>query len=118
MRGGELSKPGGHYTEMTQYQRGLKNDITEYKRDCVGKDRCDGKGSWEPIGRSVDEMSNRPIVPPIFPPAESSSNSSTGAWVAGGALVIVIGACAIAEPCGAIALGVLGLGGSTILVTQ
>ena len=57
---------------MTNYQGGLKNDITEYKKDCIGKDRCGGGGKWENIPRSVDELANRPIPEPVYP--DNSSN--------------------------------------------
>ena len=70
--GSGTTKPGGHYTEMTNYQGGLKNDITEYKKDCIGKDRCGGGGKWENIPRSVDELANRPIPEPVYP--DNSSN--------------------------------------------
>ena len=96
MKGGKLTKPGGHYTEMTQFQRGLKNDITEYKEKCVGNDRCNNKGPWEPIPRSTDEMANRPIDPPVFPPTPrvGASDGWTTGQILGGIFiggVVVVG---------------------------
>ena len=96
MKGGKLTKPGGHYTEMTQFQRGLKNDITEYKEKCVGNDRCNNKGPWEPIPRSTDEMANRPIDPHVFPPTPrvGASDGWTTGQILGGIFiggVVVVG---------------------------
>jgi hypothetical protein len=34
MGGGKLTKPGGHYKEMRDLQRGLRRDIAEYEREC------------------------------------------------------------------------------------
>ncbi len=51
---------------MTDFQRGLNTDIAKYKKDCLDKDRCDGKGKWTAIPRSIDEMANRPIDPPVI----------------------------------------------------
>jgi hypothetical protein len=59
---------------MTQLQRGLKNDITEYKQKCQGNDRCDDKGKWAPIDRSIDEMTNRPIDKPDISGSQNSIN--------------------------------------------
>ena len=34
MGGGKLTKPGGHYIEMRNLQKGLRRDIMEYEREC------------------------------------------------------------------------------------
>jgi RHS repeat-associated protein len=65
--GGNLTKPGGHYNEIADLKRGLKNDITRYNREC----RCDddeGGGGSSPIPRWIDDMANRPVPEPVIPP--------------------------------------------------
>jgi RHS repeat-associated protein len=86
MKGGGVTKPGGHFKEMDDLKRGLKNDITEYMKNCSGNDRCGG-GKWSPISRTIDELANRPVPPPIYP----TSNNSIGdyAGLAGLALLTV-----------------------------
>lgn len=62
--GGRLTKPGGHYQEIRDLQRGLKNDIERYNRECKDRDNGGG-GTFYPIARSIDEAANRPVpVPP------------------------------------------------------
>ena len=72
MRGGGVTKPGGHYQEMNDLKRGLKNDIKEYIKDCQGNDRCDGGGKWGAIPRKIDALANRPVPEPVF---QSNQNS-------------------------------------------
>jgi hypothetical protein len=54
--------PGGHYTKIQNLQRGLKNDISEYKR------LCSDNGGWPPVPRSLDEVANRDVPVPIITP--------------------------------------------------
>jgi hypothetical protein len=70
MAGGGTTKPGGHYQEMKQLQRGLKNDIAEYNRICKDQDGDDGEGPWGALPRSFDQAANRFIPPPLLPPPE------------------------------------------------
>jgi uncharacterized Zn-binding protein involved in type VI secretion len=56
MRGGKLTKPCGHFIEIKDLQRGLKNDLTKFNRDCAG--------SGVALNRNVDRMASRPIVRP------------------------------------------------------
>jgi len=87
--GSGQTKPGGHFTEISQLQRGLKNDISEYVKDCQGKDRCDDDGGkWESIPRSIDEAANRPVPPPV----DSSGNPIKMAGAAVGAGILAYGA--------------------------
>ena len=72
MRGGGVTKPGGHYQEMNDLKRGLKNDIKEYIKNCQGNDRCDGGGKWGAIPRKIDALANRPVPEPVF---QSNQNS-------------------------------------------
>lgn len=60
--GGGFSVPGGHYTKIQNLQRGLKNDISEYKR------LCSDNGGWPPVPRSLDEAANRDVPVPIITP--------------------------------------------------
>jgi RHS repeat-associated protein len=58
--GSGKTAPGGHAKEIQDLQRGLKNDIERYNREC--KDRDDGGGgTFRAINRSIDEAANRPI---------------------------------------------------------
>lgn len=70
MRGGGLTKPGGHYTEITELQAGLKNDLTLYAANCR-KDNDDGN---PPIHRDVDEACNRQIEKPVKHEPEDENN--------------------------------------------
>lgn len=57
MGGGKLTKPGGHYREMRDLQKGLKNDLEKFYKDCNESDIK--------IDRSVDKGANQEIeVPP------------------------------------------------------
>lgn len=56
MRGGKLTKPGGHYNEMKDLQRGLKKDLKKFSGECAG--------SGVQIDKSVDRMANKVIVKP------------------------------------------------------
>jgi len=51
-----VTKPCGHYIEILALQRGLKNDLTRFRRDCAG--------TSVKIDRNVDRMANAPIVRP------------------------------------------------------
>ena len=57
------TKPGGHYQEIKDLQRGLKNDLDKYNRECRDRDNGDG-GMFAPIARSIDEAANRSVEPP------------------------------------------------------
>ncbi len=72
MKGGGITKPGGHYKEMNDLKRGLKNDIREYIKDCMGNNRCDGGGTWKLIPRKIDELANRPVPAPVLPSNKNS----------------------------------------------
>jgi RHS repeat-associated protein len=72
MRGGRLTVPGGHYIEIQNLQRGLKNDITEYKRLCSDND------GWPPVPRSLDEAANRDVPVPIITPEPDISPELPG----------------------------------------
>ena len=61
--GSGVTKPGGHYKEIRNLQRGLKNDLARYNQRC----RCDADNNNPPITRNVDELANKPVPPPISP---------------------------------------------------
>jgi RHS repeat-associated protein len=91
-----FTKPGGHYTEITQLQQGLKNDITECKRLCSNND------NWPPVPRAIDEAANRDVPQPVFSPAPDISpdvpnNNQNVTAPSGGLLgiLLVIGALAL-----------------------
>lgn len=56
MRGGKLTKPGGHYTEIKDLQRGLKNDHEKFTKECAG--------TGVSLDRTVDQAANRPVERP------------------------------------------------------
>ena len=51
-----VTKPGGHYKEITDLQRGLKNDLTRFRAECQDTDVR--------IDRNVDRMANQTIPRP------------------------------------------------------
>jgi uncharacterized protein RhaS with RHS repeats len=62
--GSGSTKPGGHYHEITDLQRGLKQDLQRYNQRC----RCDkDDGGNPPIPRSADAPANTPVPPPVYP---------------------------------------------------
>jgi RHS repeat-associated protein len=64
--GGGVTKPGGHFDEIIQRKRGLRNDITRYLKECIKCDDDQGpKGG--PVPRWIDEIVSRPIPPPVYP---------------------------------------------------
>lgn len=68
-----LTVPGGHYQEIRDLQRGLKNDITEYKRLC-----SNNNDRWPPVPRSIDDAANQDVEEPIITPSPGISPSSPG----------------------------------------
>jgi hypothetical protein len=62
--GSGLTKPGGHFTEIGNLQRGLKNDIAEYKK------LCSNRGDWPGCPDFADELSNRKVAPAVIPGSE------------------------------------------------
>jgi RHS repeat-associated protein len=92
--GGLYTVPGGHYTKIQNLQRGLKNDITEYKR------LCSDNGGWPPVPRSVDDAANLDVPAPIITPEpdiELPDNNPSVVAPSGGLLEILelIGALAL-----------------------
>jgi hypothetical protein len=69
---GGLTKPGGHYQKIRDLQRGLKNDIERYNRECKDRDNGGG-GTFYPIARDIDQAANRPVP---MPPGLGSSSST------------------------------------------
>lgn len=112
--GGRLTKPGGHFKEIQDLQRGIKNDITEYNKDCKDKDDGDG-GTWGPAPRSIDEMANRPVAPPVIAAPSAPMSASTAGLIVGGVLLGGVAVACTVMTAGACGLA-LGLGaGSTAL---
>jgi hypothetical protein len=57
MRGGKLTKPCGHYKEIRDLQKGLKNRLTKFQSDCLK--------SGVKIDKLIDIMANKIIpIPP------------------------------------------------------
>lgn len=74
--GSGVTKPGGHYKEITDLQRGLKRDLALYQANCR-KDNDDGN---PPIHRSVDEACNRDVPEPVDPNKASRGISDWEYW--------------------------------------
>ena len=53
---GTITKPGGHYKKIKDLQRGLKNDLTAFQKEC--------SGSGVKIDKKVDNAANQTIVKP------------------------------------------------------
>jgi hypothetical protein len=104
MRGGKLTKPGGHFQKIKDLQQGIKNDLARYNKECRDKDNGDG-GTWSAIPRSIDVDANRPVSPPVIPSAPTL-NSLVGV---GAAALIGIGLLLAPE----ITIPALVLGGLT-----
>jgi hypothetical protein len=51
-----VTKPCGHYIEISNLQRGLKNDLESFQKECGG--------SGVKIDRNVDRMANQTIERP------------------------------------------------------
>jgi len=64
--GSEKTKPGGHYDEIRDLQRGLKKDIKKYNQRC----RCGGDDGNPPLPRGIDELANYPVAEPVIMPPE------------------------------------------------
>jgi hypothetical protein len=71
--GSGLTKPGGHYKEIKQLQRGLKRDLKTYNQRCRCDDNDDGN---PPITRNVDELANELVPPPFIKPSAILSPST------------------------------------------
>jgi hypothetical protein len=83
--GSGVTKPGGHYKEIRDLQRGLKRDLERYNQRC----RCDGGDGNAPITRNVDELANAPVRPPVTPTFfyPSFAPGMGGGIVPGGVLI-------------------------------
>ncbi len=75
--GSGVTKPGGHFIEIGNLQRGLANDIAEYNRL-----RCDeddpGSPGFGAIAEDVLDAATQPVPPPRPPqPAQMQAPSSS-----------------------------------------
>ena len=62
--GSGLTKPGGHYTEILNLQRGLNRDLEIYNRRC----KCGNDDDSMPsLTRNVDALANTPVPLPVIP---------------------------------------------------
>jgi hypothetical protein len=94
--GKQVYETQGHYTEIMNLQRGLKQDIAEYKRLC-----SNDNDRWPPIPRSYDEAASREVPAPIITPqpgisVPSMAGQDLGAPTAGLlGILALIGALAL-----------------------
>nr|WP_246867780.1 RHS repeat-associated core domain-containing protein [Rhizobacter sp. SG703] len=105
MRGGKLTKPGGHYQEINDLRQGIKNDIDKYNTQCKDRDDGDG-GAWAAIPRSIDRDANRPVAEPVIQPPPNT----TPFWLGVGAIGIGIGVVTAPQ----IVVPALTLGGAAV----
>lgn len=97
MRGGSVTKPGGHYTEMKQLQRRLKNLLKEYVRDCLNND--DNNKNCPRVYYSWSCRNfPKPVIPESKPPSMweeidwGYAGQQTGTVLAiGGLLLLTVG---------------------------
>lgn len=100
MAGGGVTKPGGHYKEIGDLQRGIKKDLKRYQEECrCEKDDDDDDPKPPPIPRFVDILANTEVLPPRLPSPDEIPTSNVGPL-----LLIGIGAAGFGPPVG------LGLG--------
>lgn len=59
--GSGRSKPDGHYEEITNLQRGIRNDLHRYEREC--KDEPP-----DPMMPTCEELATRPVPAPVMQP--------------------------------------------------
>jgi RHS repeat-associated protein len=89
--GGPTWKPGGHFIEIADLQRGIKNDITRYIEECI---KNKGGPSGGPLPSWIDEAANRMVDPPILPPhlrpqIQQSGNPLLDLIPTGGAALVI-----------------------------
>jgi RHS repeat-associated protein len=70
MAGGGVTKPRGHYKEIQNLQRGIKNDIARYNKLCRNND--DDGPNCPPIPRYVDQRANQYVPEPRYPDYNTS----------------------------------------------
>jgi len=76
--GSKITKPGGHYNEIKDLQRGLKRDITRYKNFCSNDD-SGGPTGFSPVPREIDSAASDYIeVPPGIEPQRPRPSPFTG----------------------------------------
>jgi hypothetical protein len=63
-----ITKPGGHFNEIGELQRGLKKDIANYKK------LCSDRGDWPGCPDFSKEAANREVPPPVVPGAEDPAD--------------------------------------------
>jgi RHS repeat-associated protein len=61
------TKPGGHFQEINDLQRGIRNDINKYIKACIDKDKNGGGGGGAPVPEWIEELATRPVDPPVIP---------------------------------------------------
>ena len=62
------TKPGGHFKEIGDLQRGLKKDIANYKK------LCSDRGDWPGCPDFSKEAANREVPPPFIPGADDPAD--------------------------------------------
>lgn len=89
--GGEVWQPGGHFVEITNLQRGIKNDLTQYVNECI---KNKGGPSGPPIPHWIDHAANRRVPLPVIrhlrhPGKQESGFPWHGVVPAGGAALVI-----------------------------
>jgi RHS repeat-associated protein len=73
--GSGFTKPGGHYTEIQNLQRGLAKDINKYEELNCDEDDDQGPG-FGAIAHSTLDMATQYVQPPQFPQINAPSISN------------------------------------------
>ncbi len=101
--GSGLTTQGGHYIKIKNFQRGLKNDLQWYRKNCENDDDDDfmnGPNAESRILRTFDAAASQYIEPPVYPnsqadmpvqdmPTQETPTNNTGT-TAGGVLGIIL----------------------------
>jgi hypothetical protein len=73
--GSGFTKPGGHYTEIQNLQRGLARDINQYEALNCDEDDDQGPG-FGAISNAILDMATQPVPVPQLPQAPQISAPS------------------------------------------
>ncbi len=96
VRGGGRTKPGGHYEKIKNFQRGIKNDLSEFYHDCIDNDNDPG---CRPT-KVADIWANKFVPLPVYPDVsvwsqvdwKLAADRTCTAIEIGGLILIIVGA--------------------------
>jgi len=82
--GGPVWKPGGHFIKISELQGGIKNDITQYIKDCVKG----GGPPAPPIPKWIDDAANRKVRLPVLRPGYVQPVNHNGEKIMAGLILL------------------------------